>query len=509
MLVQDYLENSAATHPDKVALVCGEQRFTYSQLDTMANRLANSLRTDGVQRGDFVGIHLQNSLEAVVSIFAVLKTDATFVVINRNMKTEKMTSILNNCSAVVLITDQRVLGQATAAGLIGKATSLKKIVCCGGIGASTHEKVCSYAEVQSSGDVRRPVRKGIDLDLACLIYTSGTTGEPKGVMCGHSNVVFVNDAIVSYLKHRETDVVLSVLPLAFSYGLYQMLATFAVGGTFVLEASFAFPTVVMERMVKERVTGFAGVPTIFSLILGMDLAAYDLTSLRYLTSAAAALPEEHAKRLSQSFPKAELIIMHGLTEVARTMYLPSDQVALRPGSSGIAIPGTELWIEGENGDRLGAGEIGELVVRGRHVMRGYWKDTALSAQRFRTGPLAGEQVCHSGDLFRMDEAGYFYFVARKDDIIKSRGEKVAPREVENVIYAIKGVQEAAVIGVPDPMLGQIIKAFVLAPGTGLTPGSVIAHCKANLEDYMVPRVVEFVSEFPKTESGKIQKNKLS
>lgn len=508
MLVQDYLENSAARHPEKVALVCGEQRFTYSQLDAMANRLANSLRMDGVRRGSFVGIHLHNSLEAVVSIFAVLKADATFVVINRNMKTEKLTSILNNCDAVALLTDQRVLGQVTAEGLMEKVGSLKSIVCCGGSAGSKAENVRVYADVQSIGDARRPVRKGIDLDLACLIYTSGTTGEPKGVMCGHSNIVFVNDSIVSYLKHRQTDVVLSVLPLAFSYGLYQMLATFAVGGTFVLEASFAFPTVVLERMAKERVTGFAGVPTIFSLLLGMDLAAYDLTSLRYLSSAAAALPEEHAKRLRQSFPNAELVIMHGLTEVARTMYLPSDQVLARPGSSGIAIPGTELWIESEGGERLGAGEIGELVVRGRHVMRGYWKDRALSAQRFRPGPFAGEQVCYSGDLFRVDEAGYFYFVARKDDIIKSRGEKVAPREVENAIYSLKGVQEAAVIGVPDPMLGQVIKAFVLAPGTGLTSASVIAHCKANLEDYMVPRAVEFVNEFPKTESGKIQKNKL-
>jgi acyl-coenzyme A synthetase/AMP-(fatty) acid ligase len=368
--------------------------------------------------------------------------------------------------------------------------------------------VRGYTEIQSNGSPAGPTRQAIDLDLACLIYTSGTTGEPKGVMCGHSNMVFVNDAIVSYLKQRKSDVVLSVLPLAFSYGLYQLLATFAVGGTLVLEASFAFPTVVMERMAKERVTGFAGVPTIFSLILGMDLSAYDLSSLRYLTSAAAALPEEHVKRLRQSFPNAELVIMHGLTEVARTMYLPSDQATVRPASSGIAIPGTELWIEGEAGERLGAGEIGELVVRGRHVMRGYWKDAVLSAQRFRPGPFVGEQVCYSGDLFRMDEAGYFYFVARKDDIIKSRGEKVAPREVENAIYAIKGVQEAAVIGVPDPMLGQIIKAFVLAPGAGLTMSSVIAHCKANLEDYMVPRMVEFVNEFPKTESGKIQKNKL-
>jgi len=227
--------------------------------------------------------------------------------------------------------------------------------------------------------------------------------------------------------------------------------------------------------------------------------------LRYLTNAAAGLPVEHVKRLRQTFPKADLYLMHGLTEVARTMYLPPEQTDCRPGSSGIAIPGTELWVEDENGQRLGPGEIGELVVRGRNVMRGYWNAPDMTAQRFRSGPNAGERVCYSGDLFRTDDEGYFYFVSRKDDIIKSRGEKVAPREVENVLYAITGVLEAAVVGIPDPMLGQAVKAFVVAPGLSLTESDVISHCKSRLEEFMVPRAVEFRSELPKTPSGKIRK----
>jgi acyl-CoA synthetase (AMP-forming)/AMP-acid ligase II len=224
-----------------------------------------------------------------------------------------------------------------------------------------------------------------------------------------------------------------------------------------------------------------------------------------LTNAAAALPVDHVKRLKQSFPAVALYLMHGLTEVARTMYLPPEQLDVRPASAGIPMPGTELWIEDESGRRLGPGEIGELVVRGRHVMRGYWMAPELSSQRFRPGPLPGEQVCHSGDLFRTDEEGFFYFISRKDDIIKSRGEKVAPREVENVLYMIKGVQEAAVIGVPDPAMGQAVKAFIVAAGAGLTSAVVIAHCKAHLEEFMVPRFVEFRDELPKTGSGKIRK----
>ena len=187
------------------------------------------------------------------------------------------------------------------------------------------------------------------------------------------------------------------------------------------------------------------------------------------------------------------------------MRLPPEQVELRPGSSGCAIPGTELWIEDERGRRLAPGEVGELVVRGRHVMRGYWNDPQQTEGRFRPGPLPGERVCYSGDLFRSDEEGFFYFVSRKDDIIKCRGEKVAPREVESVLYSMPGVQEAAVVGIPDPLLGQAVKAFVVASASDLTETAVIAHCKARLEDFMVPQQVEFRRELPKTDNGKICK----
>jgi len=171
---------------------------------------------------------------------------------------------------------------------------------------------------------------------------------------------------------------------------------------------------------------------------------------------------------------------------------------------GIAIPGTEVWIEGEDGARLGPGEVGELVVRGRHVMRGYWEAPEATAQRFRPGPIPGERLCYTGDLFRMDGEGYLYFVGRKDDIIKSRGEKVAPKEVENVLHMLPGVT-AAVVGVPDPVLGEAVKAFIVARGPALTAAQVIAHCRLHLEDFMVPRHVEFRDDLPTTASGKIHK----
>jgi acyl-CoA synthetase (AMP-forming)/AMP-acid ligase II len=200
--------------------------------------------------------------------------------------------------------------------------------------------------------------------------------------------------------------------------------------------------------------------------------------------------------------------MYGLTETKRTLYLPPEQLEKRPGSVGIPIPGTEAWLENENGQRLGAGEIGELIVRGPHVMRGYWEAPEATAQRFQTGKN-GERICRTGDLFRMDEEGYFYFVGRKDDIIKSRGEKVSPKEIENVLYALKGVLEAAVIGVPDPVLGQSIKAIIVTNGVHLSQSQVLAHCRAHLEDFMVPRQIEFRDSLPKTTSGKIKKTGLN
>jgi acyl-coenzyme A synthetase/AMP-(fatty) acid ligase len=175
---------------------------------------------------------------------------------------------------------------------------------------------------------------------------------------------------------------------------------------------------------------------------------------------------------------------------------------------GIAIPGTEVWLENDDGKRVPPGGSGELVIRGRHVMRGYWCDEAATKERYRPGPLPGERICYSGDLFRTDDEGYFYFVARKDDIIKSRGEKVSPKEIENVLYKIPGVTEAAVIGVPDPVLGQAVKAFLVVGDNSVDANNVLRHCRDTLEDFMIPKFVEICDSLPKTESGKIKKRDL-
>jgi amino acid adenylation domain-containing protein len=506
MLVQEFLEQSADRTPTKNALICDGQRLTYTQVEAQANRLANALRAQGVQRGERVVIFLPNSVEAVVGIFAALKAGAVFVVVNHTTKQDKLAYILNNCQASALIADGR---QADLAQRLAQTIpSLKATILTSA--KITPPGLLSYESLQTreAYPAQRPPKINIDLDLACFIYTSGSTGDPKGVMSDHSNVDFATGSIISYLRNTSDDIVIDMLPLSFDYGLYQLLMTFKFGGTLVLERGFAFPAAILRRVAEERVTGFPGVPTIFAVLVQMDLSPYDLSSLRYLTNTAAALPAVHITQLRAKFSWATLYSMYGLTETKRTLYLPPDQLDARPGSVGIAIPGTEVWIEDERGNHLGVNQVGELVVRGRHVMRGYWGDAALTAERFRPGKIPGERLCYTGDLFRMDDAGYFYFIARKDDIIKSRGEKVAPKEVEVVLYEIPGVVEAAVIGVPDPVLGEAIKAFVVLDRAELTEADVLRHCRSRLEDLMVPKFVEFCCELPKTSSGKIKKTDL-
>jgi long-chain acyl-CoA synthetase len=510
MLVQDFLHNSAERYPDKVALVCDGLRLTYAEIDAAADRLANALLAHGVSRGARVAIYLPNSVPSVVGIFAALKAGGVFVVVNATTREDKLAYILNNCSASAIITDARSLPLLEK--LSTTVPSLRCAVISGGqdgqISAFDQLPVLDYQQIQSDYPAVRPERVNIDLDLACLIYTSGSTGDPKGVMSDHSNVVFAASSIISYLENVPEDIVMAVSPLSFDYGLYQLLMVFKFGGTLVLERSFAYPAMILKRMEAEKVTGFPGVPTVFSLLLKIDLSLYDISALRYLSNTAAALPVSHIQQIRQKFPWATLFSMYGLTETKRTLYLPPEQLDIRPDSVGIAIPGTEVWLVDEDGNRLPPGSTGELVVRGRHVMRGYWNDPLTTAQRYRSGPLPGERLCFTGDIFRMDQEGYLYFLSRKDDIIKSRGEKVAPKEVENILYSIPGVVEAAVVGVSDPVLGQAIKAFIVLDGVELTEADVLRHCRSHLEDFMVPHRVEFRTELPKTSSGKVKKTGL-
>jgi amino acid adenylation domain-containing protein len=505
LLVHELLERAAARCPDQVALVCDGQRLTYAAVDALANRCANALRAQGVRRGDRVVIWCPNSVEAVVAIFGALKAGGVFVMVNETTKPDRLAYVVRNSRARVVIAQARqaaTLQQLRADGVVDAAIATVPE------GTAAPTGLVAWPAMLAAAPASAPPREVIDRDLACLIYTSGSTGDPKGVMSAHHNVVFAATSITTYLRNQPDDIVISALPLSFDYGLYQLLMVFLFGGTLVLERSFTYPAAFLERLAQERATGLPGVPTMWAMLLDMDLAQFDLSSLRYVTNTAAALPPSHIQRLRAAFPAVRVYSMYGLTETKRTLYMPPEHLDAHPGSVGIAIPGTEVWVEDENGRRCGPNEVGELVVRGGHVMLGYWEAPEATALRFPPGPLPGERLCRSGDLFTCDEHGFHYFVGRRDDMLKSRGEKVAPKEVEAVLHELDGVVEAAVAGVPDPVLGQAICAYVVRRDPALTEVAVLRHCRARLEDFKVPKMVQFVESLPKTTTGKVHRASL-
>ena len=492
MRVETYLQQSAARVPDKTALVAGTLRLSYAEVEAQTTRLAAHLQRLGVKPGDRVLVFMDNAAESALAIFAVLKAGATFSPINASTKADKLDFIIGNCRPAAILTQRKLAPVATAA-VASRAVAV--------LAAGTSEWDAALAEAAPLAP-----HGGIDVDLAMLIYTSGSTGRPKGVMMTHRNIDAASDSIITYLGTTADDIILNVAPLAFDYGLYQLLMAVRLGATLVLEKGFAFPAAIFETMRRERVTGFPLVPTMAAMILQMrDLATLDAPSLRYITNTAAALPVEHIQRLRVLFPGATLFSMYGLTECKRCTYLPPTQLDTRAGSVGIAIPNTEAYVAGDDGEPVAAGIVGELVIRGPHVMQGYWENPAATAERLRPGRNAWENVLYTGDLFYADADGFLYFVGRKDDIIKTRGEKVAPKEVEAVLHAIPGIAEAVVVGVPDAVLGQAVKALVVRSDPALTEGEIIRAAAKALEDFMVPKSVEFRDALPKTDTGKVSR----
>lgn len=513
MQLESFLENSAGRFPDKTALVCAGRRLTYAQLEQDCNRLAHGLRAEGVRPGDRVAVYMDNSVEAIVSVFAILKAGGVFLTINPTTKVEKLAFTLNDSRASALVTHGVKL--ASLAACWDQTPHLRNVIVTGNRPASPIDCPKRLAEWDTLLKRHRaatapPPKTCIDIDLAALIYTSGSTGNPKGVMMTHLNMVTAATSINSYLEHVPDDTIINVLPLSFDYGLYQVFLAFQVGATLVLEKSFAYPAAMLKTIADEKVTGLPLVPTMLAILLRLDLSAFDLSSLRYISNTGAALPTDHIERFRDLVPHVQVVSMYGLTECKRVAYLPSDQIDIRPASVGKAMPNTEAFIVDDRGQRVGPDTVGELVVRGAHVMKGYWERPEETDQMLKHGSLPSEMVLHTGDLFRMDADGYLFFVGRKDDMIKSRGEKVSPKEVENVLYGLEHVAEAAVLGVDDSVLGQAVKAvLVAADGAQLNDKKVKAYCKQHLEDFMVPQIVEFRTSLPKNASGKIDKRQLN
>lgn len=513
-LIHDYLTLSADKYADKPFIIQDSKEWSFAEIDQLSTRLAGHLIEAGIQPQDKVAILLDNSAETVISLYAISKAAATFVVINSTVKANKLSYILKNSGAKVLITHvNKGRGLIDAFKELEQKPDIIWISPQGTIPAQLAQLSHSHAweTFTQAGTIQsNHLPRAIDQDLAALIYTSGSTGQPKGVMQPHNRMVGVAKSIIEYLKNDQNDVILNVLSLAFGYGLYQVLMAAMFGGTVVLEKNFVFLHNTLQKIQKHKVTGFPFVPTVLAMMLKLEtLGDYDFSSLRYITNAGAALPTHHAKTLRNLIPHADIYPMYGLTECVRVCYLNPEHVDDRPDSVGFEIPNCRVFVMTEDGKEAEPGQIGELVVTGSNVMPGYYKDPELTNKIFRSNSESGIVHLYTGDLFRRDKDGFLYFVSRKDDMIKTRGERVSPLEVENLMLQIDGIAETAVIGIPDDIFGQVIKAYVvLTPESSHSEQTVLKNCSETMENYMIPKYIEILDSLPRTPNGKVDKKKL-
>jgi acyl-CoA synthetase (AMP-forming)/AMP-acid ligase II len=342
-------------------------------------------------------------------------------------------------------------------------------------------------------------------DLAAIIYTSGSTGAPRGVMLSHGNIAANTASIVEYLELSSADRVMVILPFYYVYGLSLLHTHVAVAGSLVIDNRFAFPNAVLKAMREHAVTGFAGVPSTFALLLHRsNVGAMSFPSLRYVTQAGGPMPPALVQEWLRTVPGVPFFVMYGATEAsARLAYLPPAELPRRLGSIGRAIPGVELRVVREDGDVASPGEIGEIVARGGNISAGYWNCADETRQRF------GPDGFRTGDLGFADAEGFLYLVGRRHDMIKVGAHRVSAKEIEEALHEHAAVHEAAIVGAPDPLLGEVpVAHLVLREGRLATAADIVAFCRERLPEHKVPARVEFHTDLPKNGAGKLVKAAL-
>ncbi len=513
-LIHHMLQSSARRSPEKEAMVHGQRRLSYREVASQCASAATSLRNAGVQRGDRVGIYLDPSIDQVLSIFSISQAGGVYVPINTVLFPEQVAHIVRDCGMKALITTPEKL--AALLPVLQEIPSLEFYVVTGdgnGWGHGNTEQegkpVHRFEEMLLATAPAAWTDWGISKDLAAILYTSGSTGKPKGVMLSQANIMAGSTIVSTYLEIGEQERILAVLPFTFDAGMNQLMTAFQQGGTIVL-IKFVFAKEIITALIDERITGLAGVPTVWTLLTNGGLQKHQFSNLRYITNTGGAMPQPVLKLLRQALPTTKIFLMYGLTEAFRSTYLPPEELDRRPTSMGKAIPDNEILVLNDQGRPCAPGEVGELVHRGSTVSMGYWGNPEATDRVLKPNPLLPpelgdcERVCYSGDLVKTDEDGFLYYVGRRDTMIKSSGYRISPTEVEEVLFQSGKVRQAAVIGVPDEVLGQSIKAFVVArDGERGECDALVNFCAEKMPRHMVPKCLEFLPELPKTSSGKV------
>ncbi|OWY64763.1 long-chain fatty acid--CoA ligase [cyanobacterium TDX16] len=492
MNITQHIERGCHLFPDKPALIFEGTTFTYAELDRLANRVANGLRDLGVHRSDRIALFLPNIPEFIISYLGILKLGAIAVSLNAMLKSSEVKFILDDCGAKAVVTTADLVKNVPQADL----PQLKHVL----IAEGTAAVGTSLAELMANAS---PSARGVEMDRyapAAIVYTSGTTGFPKGATLSHGNLISNSYSQQHCCGMQAEDRLLLYLPLFHCFGQNAVLnAGLNACATLVLHRNFDL-TQILKSVTDEQITMFFGVPSVFLVLLNMDLPKDQLKSVRFFFSGAAPLPTEVAQKW---YDKYGLVIHqgYGLTETSPCASYNHDYI-YKPGSVGTAIENVEMKIV-NNGKDVEPGEVGEIAIRGPNVMLGYWNRPFETAEAIKNGWF------YSGDIGHMDEDGFFYIVDRSKDMINVAGFKVYPTEVENVIYEHPAVAEVAVYGVPDLEKSEIVKAnIVLKPDCNVTEKQMIAFCAERIAAYKMPKAIKFVDSIPKNPTGKVLKRVL-
>mgnify|MGYP006284579689 CR=1 FL=1 len=507
-MIHNFLENSASRYPEKIAVIDNDVRATYSEINCQADNLARCLQANGVSPGARIALIMENSVDYVVAYYGILKAGCSAAPLNPGLKPEGLNELLGHLdpeAVVCAFKSERLLKAAAINELRLKLLLIK----------NPKQKweqapfpVLSFEESISEQASRIKVFEMKPDRLASIIYTSGSTGRPKGVMLTHGNIVSNTCSICEYLSLTQEDIQMVVLPFFYVMGKSLLNTHFAAGGTVVINNRFLYPADVVKQMAEEKVTGFSGVPSTYAYLLHRSpLAKYrdHLQALRYCSQAGGHMATPLKKDLRAILPKnTQIIIMYGATEAsARLTWLEPSCFESKMGSIGRAVPGVELKIVDDAGRDVQDGSVGELLARGKNIMKGYWKDPEASK-----AVLDESGWYYTGDMAYKDEEGYFYVTGRKDTILKVSGHKVNPLVIEDCLMQTRELVEAAVIGVPDELSGRKLVALCVPLSQATNETELQKHCHQKLPKHQVPAEFVFLKALPKMGSGKVDIQKI-